>query len=68
MQQSEYTIPFYVKDDKTAGAAAERASWLTNPNRKRKGWWEPLTTEDGLPPPEVRTPTTLKISNKKSTR
>jgi hypothetical protein len=21
--------------------------------RKRRGWWEALTTEDGLPPPEV---------------
>ena len=53
MQQAEYTIPFYVKEDKSAAAAAERQSWLSNPNRKRKGWWEPLTTEDGLPPPEV---------------
>ena len=54
MQQAEFTIPFYVKEDKSVAAAAERQSWLSNPNRKRKGWWEPLTTEDGLPPPEVR--------------
>ena len=53
MQQAEYTIPFYVKVDKSAAAAAERQSWLSNPNRKRKGWWEPLTTEDGQPPPEA---------------
>ena len=67
MQQAEYTIPFYVKEDKSVGATAERQSWLTNPNRKRGGWWEPLTTEDGLPPPEVSFPP-LKASNSKTVR
>ena len=53
MQQSEFTIPFYVKDDKSAASTAEKKRWTFDPNRKPAGWWETLVTEDGLPPPEV---------------
>ena len=28
MQKSEYTIPFYVKEDKSKAAAAEKKSWV----------------------------------------
>ena len=35
MQKSEYTIPFYVKEDKSKAAAAEKKSWVNKSFTKK---------------------------------
>ena len=44
IQKPEYTIPFYVHQDKSALAKKAPGRWSVT--RVPEGWWEPLRTEE----------------------